>query len=261
MSGLSRTPGKRVWVNSPPRVRIPPSPPDINPSDFDHLGFFVLGHAWLAGSDVSGRGRSHAPRRYVATAGDTGPCADVACISPHSHRCPAGLARRHPKKQLAVVPTLFACREASGGSDAMPLAQERVGGGRTASHKHLDAVRRSSSPRKRNSSRGTGRHGSDLEHCYPYLAVCEAGGVNMRRSSKMWMCLCLALGLTAGGMPAQASEVVKLARLVVSGKRSANDAPRPAPAEARSAAGSVQGHGSGGTDAAGTAPAPTRGVS
>src|SRR3989344_3970186 len=27
MSGLSRTPGKRVWVNSPPRVRIPPSPP------------------------------------------------------------------------------------------------------------------------------------------------------------------------------------------------------------------------------------------
>ena len=28
MSGLSRTPGKRVWVNSPPRVRIPPSPPD-----------------------------------------------------------------------------------------------------------------------------------------------------------------------------------------------------------------------------------------
>ena len=27
MSGLSRTPGKRVWVNSPPRVRIPLSPP------------------------------------------------------------------------------------------------------------------------------------------------------------------------------------------------------------------------------------------
>src|SRR5688572_14929166 len=27
MSGLSRTPGKRVWVNSPTRVRIPPSPP------------------------------------------------------------------------------------------------------------------------------------------------------------------------------------------------------------------------------------------
>jgi hypothetical protein len=27
MSGLSRTPGKRVWGNTPPRVRIPPSPP------------------------------------------------------------------------------------------------------------------------------------------------------------------------------------------------------------------------------------------
>ena len=27
MSGLSRTPGKRVWVNSPPRVRIPLAPP------------------------------------------------------------------------------------------------------------------------------------------------------------------------------------------------------------------------------------------
>ncbi len=28
MSGLSRTPGKRVWDNIPPRVRIPPSPPN-----------------------------------------------------------------------------------------------------------------------------------------------------------------------------------------------------------------------------------------
>ena len=27
MSGLSRTPGKRVGANHPPRVRIPPSPP------------------------------------------------------------------------------------------------------------------------------------------------------------------------------------------------------------------------------------------
>lgn len=32
MSGLSRTPGKRVWVNSPPRVRIPPSPPQEKPA-------------------------------------------------------------------------------------------------------------------------------------------------------------------------------------------------------------------------------------
>jgi hypothetical protein len=29
MSGLSRTPGKRVWVNSPPRVRIPLPPPAV----------------------------------------------------------------------------------------------------------------------------------------------------------------------------------------------------------------------------------------
>ncbi len=33
MSGLSRTPGKRVWVNSPPRVRIPPSPPIPGPDE------------------------------------------------------------------------------------------------------------------------------------------------------------------------------------------------------------------------------------
>ncbi len=31
MSGLSRTPGKRVWVHSPPRVRIPPVPPNKKP--------------------------------------------------------------------------------------------------------------------------------------------------------------------------------------------------------------------------------------
>ena len=28
MSGLSRTPGKRVWDNIPTGVRIPPSPPN-----------------------------------------------------------------------------------------------------------------------------------------------------------------------------------------------------------------------------------------
>ena len=33
MSGLSRTPGKRVGVNSPPRVRIPLSPPMAHRSD------------------------------------------------------------------------------------------------------------------------------------------------------------------------------------------------------------------------------------
>ena len=36
MSGLSRTPGKRVRVNSPPRVRIPPSPPNA-----PFMGYFV----------------------------------------------------------------------------------------------------------------------------------------------------------------------------------------------------------------------------
>ena len=34
MSGLSRTPGKRVWDNIPPRVRIPPSPPEYRNPEF-----------------------------------------------------------------------------------------------------------------------------------------------------------------------------------------------------------------------------------
>ena len=38
MSGLSRTPGKRVWVNSPPRVRIPLPPP---PSPREQGFFFA----------------------------------------------------------------------------------------------------------------------------------------------------------------------------------------------------------------------------
>ncbi|NCT83934.1 MAG: hypothetical protein GXC94_12350 [Comamonadaceae bacterium] len=84
----------------------------------------------------------------------------------------------------------------------------------------------------------------------------------MTRQLKGWMSLCLALGLVAGGLPAQASEVVKLARLVVSGKRSASDAPRSTPAESRPAGPGPQAHGSdGGNDEAGTAPAPSRGVS
>ena len=41
MSGLSRTPGKRVWVYSPPRVRIPPSPPNTKPSLVDGFLFFA----------------------------------------------------------------------------------------------------------------------------------------------------------------------------------------------------------------------------
>ena len=39
MSGLSRTPGKRVWVNSPPRVRIPLAPPKQKPL-LDSAGAF-----------------------------------------------------------------------------------------------------------------------------------------------------------------------------------------------------------------------------
>lgn len=93
-----------------------------------------------------------------------------------------------------------------------------------------------------------------------FLAVREVGGVKMQRSMKAWICVCLTLGLAAGGMPAEASEVVKLARLVVSGKRSTNEAPRSAPT-ARTGGATTQNHGSGGSDAAGTAPAPTRGVS
>ncbi len=51
MSGLSRTPGKRVGANNPPRVRIPPSPPkDVfttpqNPPEPQcSRGFCLSGH-------------------------------------------------------------------------------------------------------------------------------------------------------------------------------------------------------------------------
>jgi hypothetical protein len=83
----------------------------------------------------------------------------------------------------------------------------------------------------------------------------------MKRSTQLWLSLSVALGFAASGLPAQASEVVKLARLVVSGKRSTTEAPRPAATEARSSAANPQSHGNGGSDAAGTAPAPARGVS
>lgn len=79
---------------------------------------------------------------------------------------------------------------------------------------------------------------------------------------KGWMApgLCLVLGFGAAGLPVQASEVVKLARLVVSGKRTPPEAPRASAPEAKPATPS-QAHGSGGSDDAGTAPAPARGVS
>jgi hypothetical protein len=44
MSGLSRTPGKRVWVNSPSGVRIPLSPPEYYPKQSKAVqldGFFA----------------------------------------------------------------------------------------------------------------------------------------------------------------------------------------------------------------------------
>jgi len=81
----------------------------------------------------------------------------------------------------------------------------------------------------------------------------------MRRVKKGWWCLSLTLGLLAGSLPAEASEVVKLARLVVSGKRGSTEAPKAAPAEQRQAP-APQAHGSGGNDDAGTAPAPARGL-
>jgi hypothetical protein len=78
------------------------------------------------------------------------------------------------------------------------------------------------------------------------------------RRIKGWMSLGLVVGLLAGGLPAQASEVVKLARLVVSGKRAPSEPPRSTPPEPRPAAQATQG---GGGDDAGNAPTPTRGVS
>ena len=77
---------------------------------------------------------------------------------------------------------------------------------------------------------------------------------------KGWWCLSLTLGLLVGGLPAEASEVVKLARLVVSGKRGSVETPRAAPAEQRPTPASPQIHGNGGNDDAGTAPAPARGL-
>ncbi|MDR7334620.1 hypothetical protein [Roseateles asaccharophilus] len=83
----------------------------------------------------------------------------------------------------------------------------------------------------------------------------------MKKLFKGWVCLGLTLGLLAGGLPVQASEVVKLARLVVSGKRSPSETPRTAPTETRSGGSSQTQGAGGGSDDAGTAPTPQRGVS
>ncbi|MGM9480020.1 hypothetical protein ACS5PN_02390 [Roseateles sp. NT4] len=69
----------------------------------------------------------------------------------------------------------------------------------------------------------------------------------------------LTLGLLVG-LPAEASEVVKLARLVVSGKRGTTEAPKTTPSEQRPTPSGSQAHGNGGNDDAGTAPAPARGL-
>ena len=84
----------------------------------------------------------------------------------------------------------------------------------------------------------------------------------MLRMRTGWVSLSLALSLVTGGLPAEASEVVKLARLVVSGKRGANEAPRAAAPGPRAAGAGSPTHGNGGgNDDAGTAPAPSRGMS
>ena len=48
MSGLSRTPGKRVWDNIPTGVRIPPSPPHISVKPIFLLPFLVLSFTKLS---------------------------------------------------------------------------------------------------------------------------------------------------------------------------------------------------------------------
>jgi hypothetical protein len=78
--------------------------------------------------------------------------------------------------------------------------------------------------------------------------------------ARHWIVAGVTLGALAAGLPAQASEVVKLARLVVTGKRAAAEAPRSAPPQARRPA-DAPSNGAGGSDDTGTAPAPSRGIS
>ena len=48
MSGLSRTPGKRVWDNIPPRVRIPPSPPEQTIKPLKTVAFLFMQYFQLS---------------------------------------------------------------------------------------------------------------------------------------------------------------------------------------------------------------------
>lgn len=82
----------------------------------------------------------------------------------------------------------------------------------------------------------------------------------MSRVLKAGLGLGIAVGMAAAYLPAQASEVVKLARLVVSGKRGSIDTAKATAPDARSTGGSPS-QGNGGNNDAGTAPAPARGVS
>ena len=52
MSGLSRTPGKRVGVNSPPRVRIPLPPPETDPTTSQNVLYRATMRAFFIGSFV-----------------------------------------------------------------------------------------------------------------------------------------------------------------------------------------------------------------
>ncbi len=85
----------------------------------------------------------------------------------------------------------------------------------------------------------------------------------MTQVGKVWASMGLAAAVLIASPSTQASEVVKLARLVVGGKRTAAEPPRTTPPEPRSSSGNPQAHGTGGgsTDDTGTAPAPSRGIS
>ena len=69
MSGLSRTPGKRVGVNSPPRVRIPLPPPATSPAQYSlDCGCAIRTQAtstrpWLGGRRAGAFSRLSSPTR------------------------------------------------------------------------------------------------------------------------------------------------------------------------------------------------------
>jgi hypothetical protein len=55
MSGLSRTPGKRVGVNSPPRVRIPLPPPETRSRTSQNIRNRATFRVLLIGNSVGSR--------------------------------------------------------------------------------------------------------------------------------------------------------------------------------------------------------------